>query len=577
MFGGSLAAGITAAVALMTDTLLAGVFFNKLAIAAVAVGTPIINIFQALNQTIINGASVKMNVAAGKGDNEEVRKSYSVAVSCSVATGVLFILVCQIFAKPLVMAFGGTPEIAETAIWYLRGATGCILFGTINMFASKTLALFGRQKVIFTSALIAIVGNIVFSMFLVKVLPARFAIAGLGVGTWLGGFLAFIASSLALRKHNISYRFGLKDISLERFGTFVRLGIPSSGNNLADGVVSGVANNLIVNGFSNGVVALSVYTAVKSIATFATAIVQAINLAVTPLFGIMYGSRDKNGLMRAYRESLRLATIANFICGVAVSLASPLLAGVFDMKGSSEFTIGLIISMFLFLPLTSLARLSAQFFEAVEKPVMGLLYSVVPDSVIYPLLLLVLVPVLGYNGIWLSFSLNPIPFLVGLYLIRSARDKNFSLSANRIFCIDGDIRENVPKIDISIESDNRDVSFVSEQVYDFLMKEEVGHKIAHTTALCLEELAADFVEHTTQTDEKDGDKVIMDIKLFSDADKLRTIIRNKAECYNPLNFVADPETFHKIGVKLAQKLAKRIEYNYVYQMNVVTIDIDKKV
>lgn len=153
MFGGSLAATITAAVALMADTLLAGVLFDKLAVAAVAVGTPIINIFQALNQTIINGASVKMSIAAGKGDNEEVQDSFTVAIFLSILMGVIFILGCQFFARPLVMAFGASPEIVDMTIWYLRGSTGCILFLTINLFLSKTLALYGKQRVIFRSAL----------------------------------------------------------------------------------------------------------------------------------------------------------------------------------------------------------------------------------------------------------------------------------------------------------------------------------------------------------------------------------------------------------------------------------------
>ena len=91
MFSGSLAAMVTAGIALMTDTVLAGVFFDKYAIAAVAVGTPIINIFQALTQTIINGASINMNICAGKGEENEVQRSFSV--------GILFtlFLVCFLF------------------------------------------------------------------------------------------------------------------------------------------------------------------------------------------------------------------------------------------------------------------------------------------------------------------------------------------------------------------------------------------------------------------------------------------------------------------------------------------------
>ena len=81
--------------------------------------------------------------------------------------------------------------------------------------------------------------------------------------------------------------------------------------------------------------------------------------------------------------------------------------------------------------------------------------------------------------------------------------------------------------------------------------------------------------HTKLKDDKAAERTIMDIKLFSDVDSHRIIIRNAAEAYNPLDFEFDDETFSKIGIKMVQKLARRIDYNYVYRMNIITIDVDK--
>ena len=575
MFGGSLAAMITGAIALMADTILAGALFDKFAVAAVAVGAPIINIFQALTQMIINGASIKMNIYAGKGENEKVKSAFASSVFFTALLGLFFIVVCQFFAQGLVTLFGGADEIAELSVWYLRGATGCIAMGTINLFMSKTLALFGRQKVIFRSAFLAGALNVVFSIVLVKLLPENIAIMGLGMGTWLGGGIAAISSYISLKKHDLSLKLRFKDVKFSTLVGFVHHGAPSSGNNLADGVVSGIVNNMIVSGFSNGVLALAVYTAVKSIAGFATAIIQAINLSAAPLFGIMYGSRDKNGILRSYKESIRLAMIALGVCAAFVLACTPLWAKVFDLQGNVDLIIGLAICMLAYLPLTALLRITTQFFEAMEKPAMGFLYSMIPDSVIYPILLVLLLPVWGYNGMWIAYSLNAIPFLLVLYLVRSAKNRSMVLSYDRMFCLDEEIRDNVPKIDISISSDNKDVTFISKQVYDFLLDEKVEQRTAHTTALCLEELAADFVEHTVENDSKKSKDIIMDIKLFADADMLRMIIRNEAKMYNPLDFELDGETFSKMGVKLAQKLAQNINYSYVYKMNIITIDINK--
>ena len=63
--------------------------------------------------------------------------------------------------------------------------------------------------------------------------------------------------------------------------------------------------------------------------------------------------------------------------------------------------------------------------------------------------------------------------------------------------------------------------------------------------------------------------------MFADEETIRIIIRNVASAYNPLDFELDDTTFSKVGVKLAQKVSRLIDYNYVYKMNIVTIEINK--
>jgi hypothetical protein len=195
--------------------------------------------------------------------------------------------------------------------------------------------------------------------------------------------------------------------------------------------------------------------------------------------------------------------------------------------------------------------------------------------VIYPVLLVLLLPVMGYSGLWLSFAGNGIPFFVALYLVRSIKHKTLRVSVDRLLCLDEIIRDHVPELDISIRSNHADVTGISSQVHHFLMDQQVSSRTAYMTALCLEELAADFVAHTMRESSKSADRTIMDIKIFSDEDGLQVIIRNEASSYNPLDFALDDVTFAKVGVKLAQKVARKIEYSYVYQLNIITIVLDK--
>ena len=204
-----------------------------------------------------------------------------------------------------------------------------------------------------------------------------------------------------------------------------------------------------------------------------------------------------------------------------------------------------------------------------------MLYSIIPDSLIYPLMLAALLPSLGYTGIWLAYGANAVPFMVGLYLLRSARHKTFRLSMDRLLCLDRSIRDHVPMLDISIRTSNTDVTGISRQVHEFLLEQKASGRTAYMTALCLEELATDFVAHTLLSGEKTGEQTLMDIKVYSEEDTLDIVIRNAAKPYNPLVFELDENTFAKAGVKLAQKLSRSITYNYVYKMNIVHIVVDK--
>lgn len=576
MYPASFASTLTVSIALMMDTLLAGAVLGQQAIAAVAIGLPAIGIFQALTQTIINGAGIKMAVYAGRSDREKLQQTYSLGFAGTVALGLFFIAVCQVLAPQLTRIFGGAkaPEAAAQAGIYLRAGSVCILMGSLNTYLGKILALFGYQKAVFRSAMIAVLGNVVFSLLLMRLLPDGMAIAGLGIGTWCGGLLAVLSSWIEFRRRRIPLRFRIKDVHICELPGIARLGISSSGNMLADNVVAGLLNNIIVAGFGGNTLPLSIYTAVKGIFSFAITAITGVTVAASPLLGILYGSRDRNGLLRTVKEGCKVGLAVSVIwCGI-LAAALPVLKGFYGMQNEPEFISGVLICM-LFIPLHIVMRIFVQVFESTEKTGMGMLYAIVPDSVIYPLLLVALMPKLGYYGIWLSYAGNAIVFLLILYLLRSVACRDFRLNMDRMLCLDQSIRDHVPMLDISVTSNHTDVTGISRQVHEFLEKQGTSPKTAYVTALCLEELAADFVAHTSLRGEQAAERTIMDIKLFSDEDFLRIIMRNAADAYNPLDFELNDETFSKVGVRMVQKLARHIDYNYVYKLNIVTIDVNK--
>lgn len=571
VFPACFAATLAATVSLMLDSLLAGSLIGSLSIAAVAIGNPVINILKALVQTISCGAAVQITVNIGRGDQKEINRAYSMGVFGTLALGLVAMLICLTAATPLVQLFGGSAneEAARQAALYIATCSVSIVFSSVNYYMGKVLAVYGCQKQVFFNALISVAGNLVFSILFVKLLPAEMAIAGLGLGTSLATVICCFVSFTIVRVKKLPLRLSLRGLSFKGAAEALRLGIPSSGNSLADGVVSGIVNNIILAGFGGSTDALAVYTAVKAVFSFAQTTNMAAAMATGPLFGLLYGARDKSGLCRTLREGYKIGLVFTVVwCLILVALL-PLLARFYGMEGNGIMRTGVIVCM-LFSPVLLALRVMTQLFESTGKVGMGVAYSILPDSVIYPLLLLLLMPKLGYMGIWLSLGGNGILFLLLMYLVRSAKNRTTKMTLDRMLCLDESIRDNVPRLDISISATTEDTTVYAEQVHAFLKQEAVSERCAYITALCLEELAMDFVQHTQDRSSK---QQLVDIKLFSDEKTMRLIIRNAAAPYDPLQFDREADT--KIGIKLAQEVAEQIDYSYVFGLNIVTIDIAK--
>ncbi len=573
MFPACFAATLAGSVILMIDSLLAGAMISEEAIAAVAIGNPITGIFRALILCIGNGAAVRLAISVGRSDKVGSGRAHSFGIIGSFVLGFVFTLISFVFADFLVLPFGGAgnPEAAAQAALYLRASALMVLGSSLNIYFGKLLPLYGYQRESFVVSFAGMLLNILTSILFVKILPSEMAIAGLGIGTCIGSATSLLMNFIILRVRRIPLQFRFHKFKLGEMLDILKLGFPSSSNNLIEGIASGVVNNIILAGFGGDTMALSIYTAVKSIFGFASSPALSTTLSTSPLFGLLYGARDKNGIRRTLGEGFKLGLLFNAAwCGILLALL-PILMQFFGMPDNPIVRTGVYIT-FAFIPAFLILRVMTTLFESTEKPGMGLLYSILPDSVIYPIMLWLLLPVLGYNGIWISYGANGIVFMIGLYLIRSVKNKTPRMTVDRLLSLDESIRDHVPMLDISITPSMDLAGQFSADVQAFMTKTNASARDAYMTALCLEELIADFALHTASADKA---QEIMDIKIFSDEDRYQIILRNAAKPYNPLDHLSEEIDSDKTGVRMVQQVAKHIEYAYVFRMNVITIDLAK--
>lgn len=556
-------------VAYMVDFILAGAFFSPTHIACVGLALPYAYLAFSLVNVTGSGAMLAMTNCIGRGDKEGSSRYYSMIFTLMCLIGLLFIALTLIFSRQIVVLFGARGEdVILPCSAYLCAYSPCILLTAANYTLCGVLRAFGYNKEALIVIIVTFFTNVGFSLLLILCTDIGFA--SLGFGTALS-HLTSVALSLAIiaRKH-----FGLK-IRLFRYrrdeiSTAFKLGLPSSGDMISDSISSGIVNNIIMAGL--GVLGVATYAVAKNIYNMVNWAVGGMGLSATPLYGLLFGSRDRNGLRRVFLSNIRYGLLYSLIWSAIVIACMPVLMnfyGVNETIGIDPETVRTgVYCMMAFIPVVILNSYQLErIFEATERFRRSLLLSIMPDSILFPLLLLLLLEPWGYTGLWLSYGFSYLLLLLGYFTWQSVRNRRRVRSVDDILDLPQDIRENVPRFDVSINSKDEAIAGLSSRIEAFLKAEGFSDRVACMTALCMEELAVDM---TANAKKSNG---ILDVRMFVDTGLISVCLRNSASPYNPLNFAFDKQDFSKIGVFMAQKTAEKIEYRYVYKMNIVTITI----
>lgn len=578
MFPATFVASFLMTFLFMVDITLAGIFFTPLHIAAIGASMPVMMFVMAFLNTITGGANLLLTTALGRGDKEAANRMFSLGVLGPFLIGLVFVVLIEIFAQPLVVLFGArTPELTQYAVSYLRFFALLSPLSGINCMLGSVCSTYGYVGKNMAVSITGIVTNIIFSVLFIK--TTSLGLGSLGLGTVVSNIINIVISWVIIRQSHIPLRLKIYHYRMKELISVLAHGLPGTTDSLIDSAVSGIINNLIVSYL--GAAGLAIKSVVRSILNIMLVPMMAAGSATGPLFGLFYGARDKQGLKKTIGNSLAIGIISTAVWAALCIAAFPLLLNIFmknasGIENAEQLIRQGIYIMLIFTPFRTIVITFGHFYEATERFKHSLIISILPDSLIYPVMLAVLLPNLGYTGLWLAQGGNAVVFFILAYLLHIITKKTPKVTAEDIFKFNDKINTAVPMVDISIAYNNIGTSGISEKVHDFLLKEYGTARTAYLTALCLEELMADFIAHSQITEEKiRGGGAFTDVKLFSDPDAFRIIIRNAAKQYDPLDFEYDDEDFSKIGIKMAQKFSERIDYCYIYRMNIVTIYVAK--
>ena len=363
----------------MADTYFVGMVNDPIQNAAVALASPVLLAFNAVNNLFGVGSSSMMSRALGRRDYETVRRSSAFGFYCSLICGIVFSMLCLTFKGPLLVLLGADANTGAATGEYLHWTVIC---GAAPAILNVVLAYMVRSEGAAFHASVGTMSGCILNIILdpVFILPWGFNMgaAGAGLATFLSNCVAcmyFFVLLYTKRKTTfvcvMPHKFSLeKAIVLGICG----VGIPASIQNLLNVTGMTILNNFTSSYGANAVAAMGISQKLNMVPM---QVALGFSQGIIPLISYNYASgnikRMKEGLL--FVAKIMLPSIA--AVALLYYLGAGSLIGAF-MKNDQIIAYGsrFLRGFCLGLPFICMDFLAVGVFQAIGMGKAALLFAV---------------------------------------------------------------------------------------------------------------------------------------------------------------------------------------------------------
>ncbi len=363
----------------MADTYFVGMVNDPIQNAAVALASPVLLAFNAVNNLFGVGSTSMMSRALGRRDYETVRRSSAFGFYCSLICGIVFSMLCLTFKGPLLVLLGADANTGAATGEYLHWTVIC---GAAPAILNVVLAYMVRSEGAAFHASVGTMSGCILNIILdpVFILPWGFNMgaAGAGLATFLSNCVAcmyFFVLLYTKRKTTfvcvMPHKFSLeKAIVLG----ICAVGIPASIQNLLNVTGMTILNNFTSSYGANAVAAMGISQKLNMVPM---QVALGFSQGIMPLISYNYASgnikRMKEGLL--FVAKIMLPSIA--AVALLYYLGAGSLIGAF-MKNDQIIAYGsrFLRGFCLGLPFICMDFLAVGVFQAIGMGKAALLFAV---------------------------------------------------------------------------------------------------------------------------------------------------------------------------------------------------------
>ena len=543
------------------------------AMSAVGLYGPANLLIVSIGTMLSGGCAIICGKYLGQNEVDKLKGTFSLDIVLSAGVAVVFTV---LFALMGITGFTGfftkDPVLQPIFNRYLLGQ--CI--GVLPLILGSQLAPFlamenqNRRTIVASVAYIFV--NLIFNYVFVQLLHLEEM--GLALASSLGMWVFLGVEAQYFFTKDAQIRFSFRDIAWKELLMVFAIGFPGAAVNIYQ-TLRGLAVNKLLE-VHTGSMGLSAFSAANNVMGIFWAIPAGMIAVSRLLISVSIGEEDRQTLGDVMRVMMR--RYQPLLCVIAAGIilcAKPLTRIFFDDPSVPVY--GMMVNCLRILPLcmpTAIVCMHMTCYgQASGKQLLVNLTSLLDGVVCVALFSFLLAKPFGVNGICFANVLNGIVCVAVFVGYSWIKRKQFPKTMEQLMIIPENFgvseRE---RIDISVRT-TEDVVTLSQRIHEFCLNRGIDERRAYYSALAMEEMAGNIVEHGFTKDHKTHS---IDVRVVHKDDNV--ILRIKDDCipFDPKErqqISGNDDITKNIGIRMIYKMIKDIDYQNMLGLNVLTMKI----
>ena len=389
----------------MVDSIFIGHGVGTMALSALALTFPLMNLGAAFGALVGVGAATLISVKLGQKDYDTAQRVLGNVFVLNILLGLAFTVIVFPFLNPILYFFGGSDETVE----YARQFMEIILLGNVvthlYLGLNAVLRASGHPK----QAMYATIATVAINTILAPIFIFMFdwGIRGAAIATVSAQVIALLWQLKQFNNANELLHFRRGIFRLKRKIVFDSLAIGMSPflMNLAACLIVILINQGLKK--YGGDLAIGAFGIVNRLVFIVVMIVMGLNQGMQPIAGYNFGAKLYDRVNKVLKLTIIYATCVTTFGFLVGMLAPNLVVGIFtsDAELTELSATGLRITV-MFFPSIGFQMVTSNFFQSIGMAGKAIFLSLTRQMLILLPCLLILPHFFGVAGVWYSMPVS---------------------------------------------------------------------------------------------------------------------------------------------------------------------------